>query len=68
MIKQYDAIVVGSGPGGFTCALELAMNGLKVALVEGEKLGGMCLNRGCIPEEGLYRTAKETLSLKRRFS
>ena len=50
MIKFYDAVVIGSGPGGFTSALILAKGGLKVALVEAEELGGTCLNRGCIPK------------------
>lgn len=67
MIKHYEVIVVGSGPGGFTTALHLAMNGLKTALVEGDKLGGTCLNRGCIPKEGLYRIAKEALFLKKKL-
>ncbi len=45
----YDLIVIGSGPGGFDCAVEAAEYGLKVALVEKDFLGGTCLNRGCIP-------------------
>lgn len=54
---QYDVIVVGAGPGGTACALELAKNGKKVALVEKDAIGGVCLNRGCIPSKTyLYLT------------
>ncbi|ADC89040.1 FAD-dependent pyridine nucleotide-disulphide oxidoreductase [Thermocrinis albus DSM 14484] len=67
MIKSYDVIVVGSGPGGFNVSLPLARAGLKVALVEGNLLGGTCLNRGCIPKEGMYRIAREVLSLRRKL-
>ncbi|WP_319542849.1 FAD-dependent oxidoreductase [uncultured Pseudodesulfovibrio sp.] len=45
----YDLVVIGSGPGGFDCAVEAAGFGLSVALVEKGFLGGTCLNRGCIP-------------------
>ncbi|NDV17865.1 FAD-binding protein [Pseudodesulfovibrio sp. JC047] len=45
----YDLVVLGSGPGGFDCAVEAAGHGLSVALVEKDVLGGTCLNRGCIP-------------------
>ncbi|MFN3598543.1 MAG: FAD-dependent oxidoreductase [Aquificaceae bacterium] len=66
MIKLYDAVVIGSGPGGFNAALMLAKGGFKVALLEWEDLGGTCLNRGCIPKEGFYRIAKEAYSLRKR--
>ena len=45
----YDVVVLGSGPGGFDCAVESSRLGLSVALVEKDFLGGTCLNRGCIP-------------------
>ena len=45
----YDLVVIGSGPGGFDCAVEAARYGLSVALVEKDVLGGTCLNRGCVP-------------------
>ena len=45
----YDLVVIGSGPGGFDCAVEAAGHGLSVALVEKDFLGGTCLNRGCVP-------------------
>ncbi len=46
---KYDLIVIGAGPGGFDCAIHAAKLGLKTAIVEMEKLGGTCLNVGCIP-------------------
>ena len=51
---SYDLIVIGSGPGGYVCAIRAAQLGLKVACVEGrETLGGTCLNVGCIPSKAL---------------
>lgn len=54
---KYEAVVVGGGPGGYECAIRLAMNGKKVALIEEDKLGGTCLNRGCIPTKTLLHSA-----------
>ena len=60
--KQYDIIVIGGGPGGYTCAVRAAKRGKHVLLVEKDSLGGTCLNRGCIPTKtllhgaALYRT------------
>ena len=49
-MSSYDVIVIGSGPGGYVCAIRCAQLGLKTACVEGrETLGGTCLNIGCIP-------------------
>lgn len=45
----YDLVVVGAGPGGYSCALRAARGGLSVAVVEQDRVGGVCLNRGCIP-------------------
>ena len=50
---KYDAVVIGAGPGGYVCAIRLAQMGKKVALVEKHKLGGECLNYGCIPSKAL---------------
>jgi dihydrolipoamide dehydrogenase len=50
-MKNFDTIVIGAGPGGTKCALELAKGGQKVALIEKNKVGGTCLNRGCIPSK-----------------
>ena len=50
----YDLVVIGSGPGGYVCAIRAAQLGMKVAVVEKMKtLGGTCLNIGCIPSKAL---------------
>jgi len=48
-VDQFDLVVIGGGPGGYVCAIRAAQLGLRVAVVEREKLGGTCLNWGCIP-------------------
>ncbi|HEY8591661.1 MAG TPA: dihydrolipoyl dehydrogenase [Sphingomicrobium sp.] len=58
MAETYDLIVLGSGPGGYVAAIRAAQLGLKTAIVEREKLGGICLNWGCIPTKALLRTAE----------
>jgi dihydrolipoamide dehydrogenase len=58
MADQYDLIVLGSGPGGYVAAIRAAQLGLKTAIVEREKLGGICLNWGCIPTKALLRSAE----------
>ncbi|MEE4338000.1 dihydrolipoyl dehydrogenase [Erythrobacter sp.] len=55
---QYDLIVLGSGPGGYVAAIRAAQLGLKVAIVERENLGGICLNWGCIPTKAMLRSAE----------
>jgi dihydrolipoamide dehydrogenase len=55
---QYDLIVLGSGPGGYVAAIRASQLGLKVAIVERENLGGICLNWGCIPTKALLRTSE----------
>ena len=52
-MKNYDLIVIGSGPGGFVASIRAAQLGMKVALVEQDQLGGICLNWGCIPTKAL---------------
>ncbi|MBV7256540.1 dihydrolipoyl dehydrogenase [Pacificimonas sp. WHA3] len=54
----YDLIVLGSGPGGYVAAIRAAQLGLKTAIVEREKLGGICLNWGCIPTKALLRSSE----------
>ncbi|MBV9373315.1 MAG: dihydrolipoyl dehydrogenase [Alphaproteobacteria bacterium] len=58
MAETYDLIVLGSGPGGYVAAIRASQLGLKVAIVEREKLGGICLNWGCIPTKALLRTSE----------
>ena len=57
-MSNYDLIVLGSGPGGYVAAIRAAQLGLKTAIVEREKLGGICLNWGCIPTKPFLRSAK----------
>ena len=57
-MEKFDAIVIGSGPGGYVCAIKLAQLGIKVACVEGNTtLGGTCLNVGCIPSKALLNAS-----------
>ena len=56
--KSFDMIVIGAGPGGYVAAIRGAQLGLKVAIVEREHLGGICLNWGCIPTKALLRSAE----------
>lgn len=53
MAKSFDLVVIGSGPGGYVAAIRAAQLGMKVAVVEREKLGGVCLNVGCIPSKAM---------------
>ncbi|MDV7145862.1 dihydrolipoyl dehydrogenase [Tropicimonas sp. TH_r6] len=56
--QRFDMIVIGAGPGGYVAAIRGAQLGLKVACVEREHLGGICLNWGCIPTKALLRSAE----------
>ena len=58
MPDTYDLVILGSGPGGYVAAIRAAQLGLKVAIVERERLGGICLNWGCIPTKALLRTSE----------
>lgn len=55
---NFDLIVLGSGPGGYVAAIRASQLGLKVAVIEKEKLGGVCLNWGCIPTKALIKSAQ----------
>src|SRR5665647_1232933 len=54
---EYQVGILGGGPGGYVCALRAAQLGLSVVLIEGERLGGTCLNWGCIPTKALVKSA-----------
>jgi dihydrolipoamide dehydrogenase len=56
-VSQFDVCVIGSGPGGYVAAIRCAQLGLKTAVVEREKLGGVCLNIGCIPSKAMIGAA-----------
>lgn len=58
MAKEYDVVVLGAGPGGYTSAIRAAQLGLKVAVIEKKYWGGVCLNVGCIPSKALLRNAE----------
>jgi dihydrolipoamide dehydrogenase len=63
--QRFQVIVIGGGPGGYVAAIRAAQLGRKVAIVERDRLGGVCLNWGCIPTKALLRNA-EVLSLAQR--
>src|SRR6202165_2854302 len=60
MVEQraFDVVIVGGGPGGYPAAIRAAQYGLRVALIEKERPGGVCLNWGCIPTKAMLRTAE----------
>jgi dihydrolipoamide dehydrogenase len=58
MATRYDCIVLGSGPGGYETAIRATQLGMKTAIIEKDKLGGVCLNVGCIPTKALLKSAE----------
>ena len=56
-MKTFDVVVLGSGPGGYVAAIRASQLGASVAIVEMDKLGGVCLNRGCIPTKAVLKAA-----------
>ena len=59
-----DLIIIGAGPGGYETALSAAAQGLSVTLVNGDRLGGTCLNEGCIPTKCMVKDAEVITTLK----
>lgn len=64
-MNDYDIIILGGGPGGYVAAIKAAQLGAKVAVVERERLGGVCLNWGCIPTKTLLNSAKQYTDILR---
>lgn len=61
---MYDLVILGAGSGGYAAALRASQLGLKVALIEGDKLGGTCLHRGCIPTKAYLHAAEVADTVK----
>ena len=65
---DFDVAIIGSGPGGYVCAIRAAQLGMKVALIEKSKsLGGTCLNVGCIPSKALLDSSEHYHAAHKRF-
>ncbi|TCP62220.1 dihydrolipoamide dehydrogenase [Rhodovulum bhavnagarense] len=68
-MANYDVIIIGSGPGGYVCAIRCAQLGLKTACVEGrDTLGGTCLNVGCIPSKALLHASHQLHEAEHNFA
>jgi dihydrolipoamide dehydrogenase len=63
-MPDFDVIVIGAGPGGYVAAIKAAQHGKKVAIIERENLGGICLNWGCIPTKALLKSAELLTSMQ----
>jgi len=63
-VENYSVLVIGGGPGGYETAIRLAQLGLSVAVFEKERLGGVCLNKGCIPTKALVKSAELVREIK----
>jgi dihydrolipoamide dehydrogenase len=63
--KSYDVVVIGTGPGGYETAIRATQLGLKTAVIEKNKLGGVCLNIGCIPTKALLKSAGVEFLMKK---
>jgi len=62
--EEFDVVVLGGGPGGYAAALYGASAGMRIAIVEEDRMGGTCLNRGCIPAKELLQTAEVLRTVK----
>ena len=63
-MKQFDIAIIGGGPGGYVAAIKAAQAGKKVCLIEKDKLGGVCLNRGCIPTKTIMKSIEVLNTLR----
>ena len=67
-MDQFDVVVIGSGPGGYVCAIRCAQLGMKTAIIEKyATLGGTCLNVGCIPSKALLDSSEHYFKAKNEF-
>ena len=57
-MERYDLVVIGAGPGGYVAAIRATQLGLKTAVVEKDRPGGVCLNWGCIPSKAILTSAE----------
>ncbi len=62
--KQYDVVIIGGGPGGYVAGIRAGQLGLKTLVIEKDKLGGICLNWGCIPTKALIKNAEVLTTFK----
>jgi len=63
-MKSFDVVVLGSGPGGYVAAIRASQLGKKTAIIEVDKMGGVCLNRGCIPTKAVLKSAHSVHEIK----
>jgi len=63
-VEERDLVIIGGGPAGYVAAIRASQLGGKVTLVEHDKLGGTCLNRGCVPSKSLLRSLELCQSIK----
>ncbi len=63
-MEKFDIIVIGAGPGGYVAAIRASQLGAKVAIVESDRLGGVCLNKGCIPTKAVLKSAHAVHEIK----
>jgi dihydrolipoamide dehydrogenase len=66
-IGTFDVVIIGGGPGGYSAAKLAAKKGLKTALIEKEKIGGICVNVGCVPTKAMIFSAELVYKLQRGF-
>ena len=66
MAENFDVVVIGAGPGGYVAAIRAAQLKQKVAIVDKQWLGGVCLNVGCIPSKSLLKNAEVAHTLRER--